>query len=290
MREGDFENAWLLSDAVLKSRAGKSYWHLPRHFQPIWNGEPLNDKTVLVRCYHGLGDTIQFTRFMPLLKSIAKKVIVWAQPELLGLLHSVTGIDQLLPLHNGTPEVAYDAEVEIMELTHVFRSTIETIGAKIPYLEVEPLQLSKENKFSVGLVWKAGNWDEKRNIPFTVLSPLAKITGIQLYVMQANVREAGWQEGFGVYPGEFDLDNYARVLRGLNLLITVDSMPAHLAGAMGVPVWTLLPAEADWRWMEKRQDSPWYPSMRLFRQSENGNWEKVIEVVVEELKRLVAGC
>ena len=287
MRTGAFKAAWEKSDADLKARAGKPCWHLPRHFQYIWQGSPLTGKRVLVRCYHGLGDTIQFIRYAPLLKAIAAEVIVWAQAPLIPLLETVPGIDQVLPLHDGAPEVAYDVDVEVMELPHIFRTTLATIPAVIPYLQVNslPLSVTKE-KLSVGLVWKAGDWDERRSIPFATLAPLAMVSGINLYILQANAPSAGWQEGFGNYPGEFSLFDYARVVRGLDLLITVDSMPAHLAGALGVPVWTLLQAEADWRWMEKREDSPWYPTMRLFRQVHPGDWEGVIGRVATELNNL----
>ena len=287
MRRGAFEEAWKKSDADLKTRAGKPCWHLPRHFQYIWNGTSLAGKRVLVRCYHGLGDTIQFIRYLPLVKAIATEVIVWAQAPLIPLLKSVTGIDQILPLHDGTPEVAYDVDVEVMELPHIFRTKLATIPSVIPYLQVDPLSLSsKDKKLSVGLVWKAGDWDERRSIPFATLAPLAAVPCISLYILQADAPSAGWQEGFGDYPGDFSLFDFARVVRGLDLLITVDSMPAHLAGALGVPVWTLLHAEADWRWMENREDSPWYPTMQLFRQLQPGDWDGVIGRVAAKLKNL----
>lgn len=286
MRNGAFEEAWKISDADLKSRAGKPCWHLPRHLQYIWNGTPLNGKRVLVRCYHGLGDTIQYIRFAPLIRSVAKEVIVWAQAPLIPLLKTVKGIDRLLPLHNGTPEVEYDVDMEIMESTHIFRTTPETIPLEIPYLQVEPKEISSDNKqLTVGLVWRAGDWNEQRSIPFSALLPLAKVQGIQLYILQGGAASAGWHEGFGIHPGEFDLFDYARVIRGLDLLITVDSMPAHLAGALGVPVWNLLYAGADWRWMDNREDSPWYPTMRIFRQEQPFDWETVIKRVSDELKK-----
>jgi ADP-heptose:LPS heptosyltransferase len=289
MRSGAFEKAWKFSDAVLRERAGVPCWHWPRHLQYVWDGSSLAGKRVLVRCYHGLGDTLQFIRFMPLLKAVAKEVIVWAQPPLLPLLETVKGIDQLLPLHDGTPEVAYEVDIEIMELSHIFRVTTDTIPSSFPYIEVQPLALSKEEKaLKVGLVWKAGNWDERRSILFEELAPLHRIDDVALYILQGNAKEAGWQEGFGIYPGEYPLHQYARMVAGLDLLITVDSMPAHLAGALGKPVWNLLHAEADWRWMDGRQDSPWYPTMRLFRQQCPGDWEGVICRVAGELQRLAS--
>lgn len=287
MRRGEFEKAWQFSDAVLKQRAGTPCWHLPRHLQYIWNGTSLHGKRVLVRCYHGLGDTIQFIRYAPLLQQVASEVIVWAQSSLLPLLQTVAGIDRLLPLHDGTPGVAYDVDVEVMELPHIFRTTLQTIPCHIPYLQAEPLPLLKNNKrLSVGLVWRAGDWDPRRHLSFEQMLPLLAYKEVAFFILQANAAEAGWLPGYGIHPGELSLAGCARALKGLDLLITIDSMPAHLAGALGVPVWTLLHADADWRWMEGRSDSPWYPTMRLFRQPEPGNWSAVIEEVQRALVTL----
>jgi ADP-heptose:LPS heptosyltransferase len=138
----------------------------------------------------------------------------------------------------------------------------------------------------VGVVWQVGDWDQYRSIPFSLLAPLADIPGIRLYILQSGAREAGWQEGVGVYPGELSLVAYAGLLRSLDLLISVDTMAVHLAGALGVPVWTLLHAEANWRWMEDRDDSPWYPTMRLFRQQQPNDWQDVIRRVKTALQEL----
>jgi hypothetical protein len=285
MRAGAFEEAWKLSDKVLAAGVNRDP-QLPRHYQCVWDGSPLEGKQVFVRCYHGLGDTIQFIRYIPQLKQLAKAVIVWAQEPLLDLLKTIPEIDQLLALHDGKPDVNYDVDLEIMELPFIFRTTPDTIPSRIPYLLTEPLKLSEEHKFNVGIVWQSGNWNQARCIPFSALAPLATLKNINLYILQANSEDAGWQEGFGINPGEFNLYNYARVIRGLDLMISADSMPAHLAGAMNVPVWTILHNQSDWRWMEKREDSPWYPSMRLFRQQENESWESVIEQVALELQKL----
>jgi hypothetical protein len=283
MLKGDFEEVWKLSDEGLKSRAGKPDWHLPRHLQHIWDGSPLKGKCILVRCYHGLGDTIQFIRYMPLLKSIAKEVIVWTQPELISLLQTVQGIDKLLPLHDGAPEVDYDADIEIMECPHIFRTTLASIASQVPYFEVEPKLFPDTNKLKVGLVWKAGDWDSNRSIPFSMLSSLFDIPDITFYILQADAETAGWEKGTGINPGKLDLETYAGFMKGLDLMISVDSMPVHLAGALGIPVWNLLYADADWRWMRDRKDSPWYPTMRLFRQQQSGDWLPVIQEVAGEL-------
>jgi hypothetical protein len=188
-------------------------------------------------------------------------------------------------LHNGTPAADYDIDVEIMELPHIFRTTLETLPAIVPYLHVEPLHIIPKNeRKTVGLVWQSGGWDKRRDVPFELLQPLFQLPNIQIIILQAGAEAAGWQKGVGIYPGEFNLYDYAKVVKGLDLLITVDSMPAHLAGALGVPVWTLLHTEADWRWMLERDDSPWYPNMRLFRQKEQGEWESVIERMMNALE------
>jgi hypothetical protein len=284
MRRGEFEAAWTISDAVLRARAGRPCWHWPRHLQYIWDGTPLAGKRVLVRCYHGLGDTIQFIRYAPLLKAIAAEVIVWSQAALIPLLRSLRGIDRLLPLHDGTPQVVYDVDVESMELPHVFRTTPATIPAEIPYLRVEPAPLTSRAGIAVGLVWAAGEWDHgRRSVPFPLLAPLAQVPGVTLHILQRGPALELYQPGFGLASGSDDVVEAARLICALDLVISVDSMPAHLAGALGVPVWLLLDAAADWRWMEGREDSPWYPTMRLFRQERPGVWEPVIARVVAEL-------
>ena len=288
MRRGAFEAAWAISDAVLRARAGVPCWHWPRHLQYVWDGTPLTGQRVLVRCYHGLGDTIQCIRYAPLIKAIAREVSVWAQPALLPLLRTVRGIDQLLPLHDGTPDVGYDVDVESMELPHVFRTTLATIPAEIPYLHVAPAALPRHGRLAVGLVWAAGDWEhERRSIPFPLCAPLAAVSGVALHILQRGPALADYQPGVGTLSGSDDVVETARLMRALDLVISVDTMPAHLAGALGVPVWALLDAAADWRWMEGRADSPWYPTMRLFRQEYSGAWEPVLARVMAELGRAV---
>lgn len=285
MRRGEFELAWQFSDKILKSDINRNYEHLPRHYQCIWDGTPLNGKRVLIRCYHGLGDTLQFIRYAELVKEIASEVIVWAQPELLQLLQSVKGIDKLLPLHNGSPEVNFDVDVEIMELPHIFRTILSSIPIRIPYLRAEPMLLPG-SALKVGLVWQAGNWDQSRNVPFSVLKPLFEIPDIDFFILQANAESAGWERGYGIYRGDFNLNAYASFVKGLDFLISVDSMPAHLAGALNVPVWLMIQEHADWRWMENREDSPWYPSMKLFRQQKQGDWQGVADKITKNLRLL----
>jgi len=286
MRCGEWERAWSIGDAGLPARAAADDGHLPRHLQHVWTGAPLTGKRVLVRCYHGLGDTLQFIRYMPMLRAIASEVIVWAQPKLLPLLAEVDGIDTLLPLHDGVPGVDFDVDVEVMELAHVFRSTPATVPRGIPYLRADPVALPADaRRPAIGLVWQGGDWEPARSMPFDAVAPLVDAAPGTVFIVQPGARVAGWDGRRGRYLGEFDLAAYAGVLQALDLLVTIDSMPAHLGGALGVPTWTLLHHDPDWRWMDGRDDSPWYPGMRLFRQPAPGDWDGVVADVAAALRR-----
>ena len=282
MRRGDFAAAWKLSDELLLTR-DEDQWKLERWQQSIWNGSDVTGKRVLVRCYHGLGDTIQFIRYAALLKTLAAEVIVWVQPSLIPLLRGVSGIDQLLPLHDGVPDVEYDVDVELGELPYVFRTTIESIPAEVPYIFVEPARLESNGRLRVGLIWESGDWNTRRSVPFVEVRRLSEVAGIEWHILQREPVRAGWDEKFGVISGGDNPLDDARVMRALDLVISVDTMTAHLAGALGQKSWTLLPTDPDWRWMLDRDDSPWYPTMRLFRQREEGNWTAVIDQIIREL-------
>lgn len=305
MRRGDFDRAWAISDSVLRQRAGVPCWHLPRHEQYIWSGAPLAGKRVLVRCYHGLGDTVQFIRYAPLLKRVAREVLVWAQPMLLPLLESVAGIDELLPLQDGAPGVPYEADIELMELPHYFRTTPATVPANVPYLRVpEPFAARRGRRSApraaddgglrgtadanarprtIGIIWQSGSWDDRRSLPTALLEPLTRVPGIRLHALQQGGALQQWPCAWGTVSATPDPSELARRMCALDLVITVDSFPAHLAGALGVRTWTLLHADPDWRWMLGRDDSPWYPTMRLWRQETPGDWPGVISRVAAAL-------
>ena len=294
MRRGEWPEAWRISDAALRARGGAPPdWHRPRHLQAIWDGTQVGGRRVLIRCYHGLGDTIQFIRFAPLVGALAAELTVWAQPALIPLLGTMPGVGRLLPLHDGTPEVEYDVDVEVMELPHVLRTPLDALPAEVPYLHPPrgPVWAAVGGGWrdlSVGLVWRAGDWEPRRSVPFDLLRPLAAIPGVALHILQRGRALEERPPGFGILSGSDDILEAAGVMAGLDLVVTVDSMPAHLAGALGVPVWTLLASDADWRWMEGREDSPWYPTMRLFRQPRPGAWDAVVARVCSGLRGMVA--
>jgi hypothetical protein len=283
-RQGHFDRAWQVSERILERHRAQPDYSLPRHFQSVWTGASLQGRRVLVRCYHGLGDTIQFIRYAPMLKAVAREVIVWGQPELLELLRTVEGIDRLLPLHDGSPGVDYDVDVEVMELAFVFRSTLDTLPRHVPYLSADPAALPGEAP-RAGLVWRAGEWETERSMTFDALRPLLAMHRFTWCSLQQGRRSHEAHPAL-IDIGVADIGAAARRIKSLDLLITVDSMPAHLAGALGVPVWTLLKKDADWRWMEERDDSPWYPTMRLFRQREERNWAGVVDRVAAALDAL----
>jgi hypothetical protein len=285
MRRGDFNTAWAISDNVLRrrQRAGLTCWDWPRHLQFVWNGQPLAGKRVLVRCYHGLGDTIQFIRFAASLREIAREVVAWAQPALLPLIATAPGVDRVLPLHDGRPEVSYDADTEIMELPHALR--IMNPARQVPYLFPvgQACCLDQGPELKVGIVWTAGEWDPRRSLPTDLPRALAQMSGIRLFSLQRGAAGHDAAELGLIDISCDDVNRTARRMQHLDLVISVDTMAAHLAGALGRPVWTLLHAGCDWRWGQNRSDTPWYPTMRLFRQNAVGDWRPVIEQVCSAL-------
>jgi hypothetical protein len=285
MRRGEFAKAWAVSDSAQLLRAGIDCSSWPRHEQFIWNGAPLQGRDVLVRCYHGLGDTIQYLRFLPALRQIARDVTIWIQPALLPLTRFVSGAPRSLPLHDGVPDTCHEVDIEISELMHALRVTPADLAAYVPYIDVHAATSARSTaKRRVGVVWRAGEWNESRSIPCEQLEILGSLTHIEWWVLQRGPRLREWRHAFGHIPDIGDIVDEARVMAELDLLITVDTCSAHLAGAMGVPTWTLLPYDADWRWMHAREDTPWYPSMRLIRQASAGDWSPVLARVVAELR------
>jgi len=285
MLRGDFAAAWNISDRILqrRARAGERTHELPRHWQWLWDGRALTGARVLVHCYHGLGDTIQFVRLLPRLHERCATVALWAQPALLDLLRDAPGIDRLVALHDGAPGIARDCDVELMELPHILRLMPDEIPARVPYLGSQFPRAGRDPRQPprIGLCWRAGDWNAARSVPESALAPLARLRGVQWFSLQ-----------YPALPTPFPMRNlacrdlrvFAQRLCSLDLVISVDTLSAHLAGALGLPTWTLLPADCDWRWMRARADSPWYPTMRLIRQPQVGGWENVIGQVASMLK------
>lgn len=294
---GDFPRAWTVSDAVLANTAPEDLDRRDRpfHQRAVWNGAPLDGKRVLVRCYHGLGDILHMARYLPLLARRAAGVAVQAPDAVHAVLRRLDGVDAVLPLDDGIA-VPHDVAIEMMELPHAFRTTLETLPTDVPYLAVEEervraqaARLRRTGRLAVGIAWAAGAWDGGlRSLPPEMLERLAAVPGIDWVCLQ---RGPAQEQALGrlVFrdegPRTDDVLDTAAMIRALDLVVSVDTMVAHLAGALGAPVWTLLRFAADWRWMIGRDDSPWYPTMRLFRQAAPDDWAVPVEALAGALSR-----
>lgn len=291
MRRGDWTEAWRQTDRIeLPRRARQSQPGFVREPQQLrWDGTPFEGRRVLVRCEHGLGDTLQFIRFVPRLAALAREVHVMVQPALLDLL---TGAPQLGTVHNGWtewwPPPPHEVEVEVMELAYALRVTTQTLPPPYPHLRARvagklAVELPRDGNLRVGLLWAASEWDTSRSVSLELLAPLLRVPGARFFSLQQG--EAGDDPlvaQLGIEPlsrHTADVVAAAAALLEMDLVITVDNMMAHLAGTLGRPAWVLLKHEADWRWMDGRHDSPWYPSLRLFRQELPDRWDGVVERV-----------
>lgn len=296
MLRGEFERAWAIGD-VARAQAPASTANKesapPRRL--VWRGTPLAGKRVLIRCYHGLGDTIHFARYVPLLRKIAASIVVAAPAALLPLLAYLPSIDRL---ESGDPDAdEFEVEIEVMELAYALRTTLASIPGRCPYLGVPPARVEQQSarlgprdgRLRVGMAWGGGAWKSERSIPLALLEELCRLPNIALFSLQRGPMARQWSpfRGTNAALGELtsnDMVETAAIMLNLDLVISVDTMVAHLAGALGVPVWTLLHHASDWRWLLDRDDSPWYPTMRLFRQPAPGDWPPVVEAVTVRLQ------
>ena len=271
-----------------------------RYDQSRWDGSSFVGRRLLVYCEQGLGDSLQFMRYLPTVKARGGTVLLEAWKPLHGLLKDCDHIDELLELSFQTKtDVGFDLHISLMDLPAVFGTTAETIPAEVPYIKPDPEKVRHwqgrlgDDSFKVGIVWAGspshGN-DHNRSCSLEMFAPLADIPGVRLYGLQKGPA-AAQAEGSQVENLSEDLHDFsdtAAVLEKLDLVISVDTAPAHLAGAMARPTWILLPFAPDWRWMLDRIDSPWYPTVRLFRQQRWGDWDSVFERVAEELQALAS--
>jgi len=282
-----------------------------------WDGSPFPGKTILVWCEQGLGDTIQFVRYLPLVKERGGTVVFECQEELLSLLQNVPGADAVIasspesaPRNDmslralcakQSPAAEYDLNIPLLSLPGIFGTTEDTIPASVPYITAVPELVDRcRDQFAgdglnVGLTWRGNPShpnDANRSCSPSDIEPLASVDGVRLYGFQKSA--PGSPGGAGILegrlqdlaPGLSDFAHTAAYLAHIDLLITVDTAAAHLAGAMGKPVWLLVPRIPDWRWQLEREDSPWYPSMRLFRQKARGDWAGVVNDVKRNLLSL----
>ena len=266
MRDGLFPVAHAIGDAVLASRdpVTRDDSSQPYHLRWVWDGTPPDGRDVLVRCYHGLGDTLQFARFLPVLSSRAASVTVEAPAVLAPLLSRLArtvAFDPNRPLQMPAEAV----EMETMELSHVLRADTATLPPG------HYLYRRGAVGRGIGLCWRAGDWDAARSIPRDVLWAACDRPGASLISLQ---------HGEGI---DDDLERTASLIRSVGLVVTVDTMIAHLAGALGKPAFVLLRRDADWRW-QRGETSIWYPRAKLFRQRREGDWSHPLEAVRKALR------
>jgi FkbM family methyltransferase len=275
----------------------------PKFQRPLWDGQGLKGKTILLLNEQGLGDTIQFLRYAPYLKNAGATVVVRCQDGLFNLASRFRGVDGVVA--RGGAHVAFDTYIHVMSLANVFGTDLASIPAEVPYLDLEPGSVERWSErirgdaaLKVGLVW-AGSPDHPRDryrsVSLQMLAPVLNVKGVRFFLLQKGKAAA---EATSIEPdidmvnlgAELeDLTDAAAAINELDLLICVDTSLAHLAGALGKPVWVLLPKPADWRWLLDREDSPWYPTMRLFRQSRRADWSDVIDRLAKALNERVAG-
>jgi hypothetical protein len=306
LRLGDWERGWPAYEARWRFR---EVHRTPPHFsQPRWLGEPLEGRRVLLHAEQGLGDSIQFCRYATLVAARGGRPILQVQEPVESILRSLpavrAGLAETVPF--GAAEPAFDLESPLMSLPAVFGTTVETVPWPGAYLGVPPEAVAeKRMQFPcvrhdgpsprVGLAW-AGNprykGDRQRSMQLATLLLLLRTCGVTFISLQKGPAAAQ----LSALPGNVflwdgssrdrDLAETAALVATLDLVITTDTSIAHLAGAMGKPVWILLPHLADWRWMEQVETTPWYPSARLLRQPVPGDWAVVVDCAIADLKRL----
>jgi len=296
---GDFEAGWRQYESRWKI---EQFQPFTRDFPwPLWLGkESLAGRTILLHAEQGVGDTIQFCRYVDLVIRLRARVYLEVPQSLGSLLSQLDGIERVLIKGEQLPEI--DFHCPLLSLPLVFSTTVDTMPARIPYLYADTIRvsvwrgrLSNQPKPRVGLVWSGNPGhrnDRNRSIPLRMFAPVLTLD-CEFISLQKELRESDKVEldklkkigHFG--DALIDFCETAALIECLDLIISVDTAAAHLAGAMGKPVWILLPFNPDWRWMTSRDDSPWYPTASLFRQRTSGDWQSVLNDVSADLAKML---
>jgi len=292
---GRFEEGW---------REYEWRWRTPqlapavRNFaQPQWQGEAGDGRILFLHAEQGFGDTIQFCRYAPLAAERGWRIILEVQPELKRLLGSLSGVERVIARGDALPD--FDRHCPLLSLPHAFSTSIDTIPAARFYLKADPKETAawreklSKTKRNIGLVW-TGNprlfsldlaaANHRRSIPLAALTPLATLPDVQFYNLQKDATE--FPQGLSLIDFMADCRDFAdtaALIAALDMVVTVDTSVAHLAGALGKPVCLLNRFDTCWRWLQGREDSPWYPSMRVFRQAKPGDWEGGVQTLVRQL-------
>lgn len=264
---------------------------------PIWNGQDLRGKAVLLCHEQGVGDAIQFLRYAAVLKELGANVLFAPTTDMVRLAQTCSGLDRVLTHGDAA---AFDYYIHLMSLPRVFDTCVATIPASVPYLKAHEAdvqawkaRLSRSTELKVGIVW-AGNpehiKDRERSIPLELLAPLLTVPGVRFYSLQKGIAADEARTSSLPAPiddiagGCRDYADTAAAIMALDLVIAVDTSVAHLAGALGRPIWMLVARPADWRWGLDGEETAWYPSLRMFRQQQRGQWQPAIQAATLALK------
>lgn len=263
--------------------------------KPVWDGAPLENRSLLLHWEQGFGDTLMFVRYAPMVKRLGARVILLAQPELADLVATCPGVDEVVAEGDALP--SFDLHLPLLSLPRIFQTNLESIPAEVPYLDVPAWVPNRDgiaeclksapDRIRIGIAWSGSPIhprDSERSIPPEAFRPLQSLPQVAWHALQPGVTELPPLPGMtSLAPLLNSFSDTAYALRGMDLLITVDTAIAHLAGALGIPTLLLVSYLPDWRWMMGRDDSPWYPTMRIYRQPAPGDWDTVIRQVVEDL-------
>jgi len=295
---GQFENGWRNYES--RFRTGQSAFPIRSFSQPRWNGEDLKGGTILLHSEQGVGDTIQFVRYASLVEKRGGRVLVECPRSVKRLVETHSSVLEVVALGDQLPR--FDIQIPLLSLPAVFQTTLHTVPNHVPYLQVPnaaemEVGWSVSGRLRVGLVW-AGNprleTDLIRSITLDRFSPLWDLPNVEYYSLQVGPASRQLcltdcrQQVNDLAPQLTDFALTASAIEQLDLIISVDTAVAHLAGALGKVVWLLLPFAPEWRWMLDREDSPWYPTMRLFRQSRPDDWTEAVVRVRDALRLLAA--
>jgi hypothetical protein len=298
----DFANGW----PEYEWRWQAANVSLPPFHRPAWDGTPLAGRTILLHTEQGAGDTIQFVRYATLVKQRGATVFLACPASLVPLLSTCPGIDKVFAKGEALPD--FEVHAPLLSLPRLFDTTAATIPRGVPYLSAQPLaalrpdlhrKLGGKRWFKIGIAWQGSRKygeDASRSVPLARFAPLAAVKGVRLFSLQkgdgieqleqVDVDVIDLGRGLDEKTGAFV--ETAAVVQNLDLVVTADTAVAHLAGALSVPVWVALPHVPNWRWGVDGDDSPWYPSLRLFRQTERGSWEPVFHQIAEALRARIA--
>jgi tetratricopeptide (TPR) repeat protein len=292
LAQGDFDPGWMEYEWRNLTEAGKAT--MPAMTSAPWNGMRIPNGRLLLVGDQGYGDTIQFARYIPMVVDRCQELILGCSAEMGPLLSKIPGVKQYCHRWNDVP--GHAAHCRLSSLPYLFHTRYETIPAKIPYLQADPAriahwrgrldQLLPARRKRIGLAWTGRPThpnDRRRSMPLSMLAPVAA-AGPAAFVSLQKPFPVRDMAAMSLFPGMTDLSEEltdfgetAALIENLDLVVTVDTSMGHLAGALGKPVWILIPKAADWRWLLDRDDSPWYPSARLFRQHKPGAWDDPLQ-------------